>query len=216
MNTKNFAVLTVTFAVLSVMLAPTTASANLIGDSVTVELLDGGGNSADLQSQIVTQGAGPEFILNTGSDEQVNVDIESSTISITYIENFGGFFAWGDSSNPVTVKVTDLDWVAQSGTIVGASIVSAPSGFGETVQVTGPHSIQVDTNIMNANGAFQPVTVVVQLQTQHSVAGELLPIDSTALFLAGMQTSAIWLIPSVVGIAGVGFYLVRAKMNKDA
>ena len=84
-------------------------------------------------------------------------------------------------------------------------------------QVTGPHSIEVVAAVNNetpVGGDF--LVILIQLQTDHSVAGELLSIDSTALMLAGLQTSALWLIPSVVGIAGVGFYLVRAKMNKDA
>ena len=47
------------------------------------------------------------------------------------------------------------------------------------------------------------------------VGGELLSIDSAALLLAGLQSSAIWMMPALVGIAGVGVYFVRAKMNKD-
>jgi len=41
------------------------------------------------------------------------------------------------------------------------------------------------------------------------VGGELLPIDNTALMLAGLQTSAIWMIPIVVGAAGAGAYFIK-------
>ena len=47
------------------------------------------------------------------------------------------------------------------------------------------------------------------------VGGEFLPIDSTALMLAGLQTSAIWMIPTLAGLAGAGFYLVKFRMNKE-
>lgn len=47
------------------------------------------------------------------------------------------------------------------------------------------------------------------------VGGNLLSIDSTALILAGLQGSFIWMIPTIAGIAGAGVYLVRSRMNKD-
>jgi len=47
------------------------------------------------------------------------------------------------------------------------------------------------------------------------VGGEFLPIDSTALVLAGLQTSAIWMLPVLAGAAGTGFYLVKFRTNKE-
>jgi len=47
------------------------------------------------------------------------------------------------------------------------------------------------------------------------VGGELLPIDSTALMLAGLQSSAIWMLPVLAGIAGTGFYLIKFRTNKE-
>ena len=43
------------------------------------------------------------------------------------------------------------------------------------------------------------------------VAGELLPLDSTALFLAGIQSMTVWMIPTVLGLAGAGVYLVKFR-----
>jgi len=43
------------------------------------------------------------------------------------------------------------------------------------------------------------------------VAGQLLPLDSTALFLAGIQSMSVWMVPAVVGLAGVGVYLVKFR-----
>jgi len=47
------------------------------------------------------------------------------------------------------------------------------------------------------------------------VGGELLPIDNTVLLLAGLQTSAIWMLPVLAGAAGVGAYYIKTRMNKD-
>ena len=45
------------------------------------------------------------------------------------------------------------------------------------------------------------------------VAGELLPLDSTALFLAGIQSMTVWMIPAIAGLAGVGVYLVKFRKH---
>ena len=47
------------------------------------------------------------------------------------------------------------------------------------------------------------------------VAGQLLPLDSTSLFLAGIQSMTVWMIPTVLGLAGAGVYLVKFRANRD-
>ena len=47
------------------------------------------------------------------------------------------------------------------------------------------------------------------------IGGEIIPIESTGLLLAGMQTSAFWMLPALAGIAGAGAYFVRTRMNKE-
>ena len=47
------------------------------------------------------------------------------------------------------------------------------------------------------------------------IGGELLPIDTTALLLAGIQSSTIWMLPALAGIAGAGAFFVRTRMNKE-
>ena len=46
------------------------------------------------------------------------------------------------------------------------------------------------------------------------VAGELLPIDNTALFLAGLSSSAVWMIPTLAGLAGAGV-IIRSRLHRD-
>ena len=50
---------------------------------------------------------------------------------------------------------------------------------------------------------------------ERPVGGELLPIESTSLMLAGLQTSAIWMLPVLAGAVGTGAYYIRTRMNKD-
>ncbi len=64
------------------------------------------------------------------------------------------------------------------------------------------------------NGQDFFFSVILATHTQ-VVGGELLPLDSTALVLAGLQTSAIWMLPVLAGLAGAGFYLVKFRTNKE-
>ena len=54
----------------------------------------------------------------------------------------------------------------------------------------------------------RPKTVIFDVNV---VGGTLIPIESTSLLLAGLQTSAIWLAPVVISAAGIGIVLVRRK-----
>ncbi len=56
------------------------------------------------------------------------------------------------------------------------------------------------------------LAILVSEIDEVKVGGNLLSIDSTALLLAGLQSSAIWMVPVMVGVAGVGIYLVRSRI----
>ncbi len=60
-----------------------------------------------------------------------------------------------------------------------------------------------------------PQIITITTPEPTVVGGELLPIDSTALVLAGFQTSAIWMLPVLAGAAGVGAFYIKTRMNKD-
>ena len=47
------------------------------------------------------------------------------------------------------------------------------------------------------------------------VAGELLLLDTSALMIGGLASSAVWMIPTLAGIAGAGLYLVKFRTNKE-
>jgi len=63
-------------------------------------------------------------------------------------------------------------------------------------------------------GNFEAIAVIVdddEPPQETHVAGELLPIMSSALVIAGVSTIAIWMIPTVLGLAGAGVYLVKFR-----
>jgi len=47
------------------------------------------------------------------------------------------------------------------------------------------------------------------------VAGELLSLDSSALVIGGLASSAVWMVPAVAGIVGAGIYLVKFRSSRD-
>ena len=44
-----------------------------------------------------------------------------------------------------------------------------------------------------------------------NVAGQLLPLDSSALLIGGLSSMSVWMIPAVAGIVGAGIYLVKYR-----
>ncbi|MBM2819989.1 MAG: hypothetical protein HW410_1671 [Nitrosarchaeum sp.] len=51
--------------------------------------------------------------------------------------------------------------------------------------------------------------------TPSTVAGELLSINSTSLFISGLFTNSFWMLPIMAGIAGTGAFVIRSRMHKD-
>jgi hypothetical protein len=46
-----------------------------------------------------------------------------------------------------------------------------------------------------------------------AVAGELLPLNTTSLFISGLFTNGFWMVPAVAGIAGAGVIVIRSRMH---
>ncbi len=56
-----------------------------------------------------------------------------------------------------------------------------------------------------------PETGECLLVVDEQVAGELLPLDSSALMIAGLTSMTVWMVPAIAGLAGVGVYLVKFR-----
>ena len=81
---------------------------------------------------------------------------------------------------------------------------------------------QSGTPLLDANGVPLPLSdderhvCIFDVKVVDSmIGGKLLSADTTALLVAGLQSSAIWMLPAVAGVAGAGAFFVRSRMNKD-
>jgi len=71
-----------------------------------------------------------------------------------------------------------------------------------------------DPGVCAENEVCNPETGQCLPEVDEQVAGELLPLDSTALFLAGIQSMTVWMIPTVLGLAGAGVYMVKFRARE--
>ena len=183
------------------------AFASPVGDTVSFER-QRGGILLDERTQVVTDPGPPEFaIVNL-----MTVDVKENSIVFTAIQDLGFGIA-----DPHEVRIFDIDWVGNpTGKISGlefdfSQVTSAPVNANQFSHTD--HSI-----IWNVNGLgpfIQGDTFTVFFSTTDNVAGELLPLDSTALFLAGLSSMTVFMIPAVAGLAGAGVYLVKFRANRD-
>ncbi|MDH3278500.1 MAG: hypothetical protein OEM21_10430 [Nitrosopumilus sp.] len=60
--------------------------------------------------------------------------------------------------------------------------------------------------------AQAPALGIIPITT---VAGELLSINSSTLVIGGLASSAVWIVPTIAGIAGAGVYIVKLRANRD-
>jgi len=63
----------------------------------------------------------------------------------------------------------------------------------------------------------QTITQTIMVTTPETtvVGGEFSPINSAALVLAGLQTSAIWMLPVLAGVAGSAFGILYIKSRRN-
>jgi len=92
---------------------------------------------------------------------------------------------------------------------LSATIPGVPAGtFEVKIQMTRPFITLVGET---------PLQFIdnVEVIAENVVAGELLPLDNTALVIAGLTSMSVWMIPTVLGLAGAGIYLVKFRANRD-
>jgi len=92
------------------------------------------------------------------------------------------------------------------GTIVndgGPKYLSGTSPAGAGTANVGSTTARMDAI------AFEPIPLVV--------GGEGIPIDTTALLIAGVQSSTMWMIPvlAFIGIAGLVIFKIKSKANQS-
>lgn len=78
---------------------------------------------------------------------------------------------------------------------------------------TGNHLQTINTGVGVGAVQFFGVTVFGEITVSNPIGGEILPISTTSLLLAGMSSNAMWLIP-LVAIGGGAFALLRFQVLK--
>jgi hypothetical protein len=96
------------------------------------------------------------------------------------------------------------------------SVTNLGAGVGEidtlTVLGSGITKVTIREITFNDPGIDGHAIDDLRFEVQ-SVAGDLSALDTTALVIAGIQASAIWMIPTLAGLAGAGFYLTKFRKN---
>jgi len=81
---------------------------------------------------------------------------------------------------------------------------------GEFLLGSGTHELTFAHVFVPASGA-----AFFKIEIHSTVAGELLPLDNTALLIGGLTSMSLWMIPTILGLAGAGLYLVKFRANRD-
>ena len=155
---------------------------------------------------------------NNGPDVTDILGSGSATELETEFLGTGGFgdriAVWFDLEEAVPLDAGVRYWLhlhAGTGFTVPANYVCEDS-VGTVGECTRSYSggILINPIVSCSFDSWFQITAKSQI-----VGGELLPIDSTALVLAGLQSSAIWMLPILAGAAGAGAYYIKTRMNKD-
>jgi len=111
------------------------------------------------------------------------------------------FEVWMDLDNPVNLP-TGTYWFAIEST-PNWDIFVSPGGDGLNLcEGAGCQNFEL---FENSDLPF--------ILTGHPVAGELLPLNTSALMIAGLTSMSVWMVPTVLGLAGIGVYLVKFRKH---
>jgi len=137
-----------------------------------------------------------------------------------------------DPNNPSTLfqGVNSFQWAVGASYATNDGVVATdgmfPAGNPKMVAKTVQNGCIVATSDFNWIGSSVNIldnrqlglnifTFLNECISKPVVGGEFLPIDSTALMLAGLQTSAIWMLPVLAGVAGSAFGVLYIKSRRN-
>jgi hypothetical protein len=125
---------------------------------------------------------------------------------VNYVPDFG---------DPVMMKALDgSDGVLEIFDISIDAPISTPNGVNDG-EYRGFVRATNDIAAIELSGSFDVLDDLTFTRCDTQVAGELLPLDSTALLIGGLYSMSAFMIPAVAGIAGAAVYLVKYRANKE-
>jgi len=150
-------------------------------------------------------------------------DIIPFNIDLTDSDDVRIMYSRADFDTTVIVRVTDSigNWAEQTSTLAGGTAVVttilfdiddftlAPSNFLNAVALNDIEEISFffDTTTDLTDYVLEKLDITMEM-----VGGEMFPVDTTALLLAGAQLNAIWILPAIAAI-GIGAFVVSRKRN---
>jgi hypothetical protein len=199
------------------------AFADPTGDVVTIFVT---GVPTDPDEVVETVANGPEAVFTTLNDNiPFIVDIGDGFILIEYPAGI-------DNPDPTNYEIIiqDIDWLDESGNEVpgeidslfcqasGLEIITTDVNAFPTNSLQGS-SIEILVDPFAIQSTIEPVDIECVYTVVHpepqppttSVAGQLLPLDSTALLIGGLTSMSVFMIPAVAGLAGAAVYLVKFR-----
>jgi hypothetical protein len=196
------------FSRINEMVADTTSVRSIInphGEDFTVSLSD-----------VIDPLSPTGHIVRYVYDKDLGEDHRSKIINLTVYLKQGSviiaskthFDISGDPTpGSFTLTTSEADQITDYSDLRLTFTATAGAGSGERLAKIKWAELEVPA-------VLPPVDPKDESIVDHPVAGELLSVDYTALLFVGFTSSAIWMVPILVGFTGVGIYYVR-KHNKE-
>jgi len=116
---------------------------------------------------------------------------------------------------------TDLNWLDEFGDPVTGSIIAVTADPSSTMPIEsiifGSDTITFKslgfTLFGGGPGFPNSKFVTLSIETVHDVpiGGTFVPIDQSALLLAGVQSVSMWMIPVILAGAGIGLFVIKRR-----
>jgi len=129
-----------------------------------------------------------DVMMTVGDDSIVTIDTDDSNI----LDNKGTLNI--DPDGTINVGSNSFTLLSNEGAINGPGVINL---FGQVIEIENTGTITAVINEIFTDGV--------------AVGGEIIPIESAAVLLAGAQMTVSWLIPVIVSAAGIGLVLLRKK-----
>jgi len=148
---------------------------------------------------IYTDDAGqPGLIMDSGLLVNVGTQPDGLGVGCTIC-----FFVWGDLPFPFPLAAGTY-WVGLQGTTPASSLVLDDTPVGASLQFSDDGGETWNP----ASGLGIPLEITGPDQV---IGGIFVPIDQSALLLAGVQSVSMWMIPVVIAGIGIGVFVIKRR-----
>ena len=158
-----------------------------------------------------------------GTDGTAGTDTTPINIDLTNSDDIRIMYSVSDFQVNVTARVTDstCDWAEQEGLLeMGTNSLTNllydidkfstdPTATSGVVDLADIEEISF---VFDAEEGLTDYVIEKIDITMQMVGGEMFPVDTTALLLAGAELNAIWILPAIAAI-GIGAFIVSRKRN---